>query len=292
MDIFQKYDGSRFLKELPPDSSLFPLRARIMDLFRSLDGLEDPHFGRALDQDPEARLWEMMLATILRSEGYELSSAAQGPDFVIEASSKRVFVEAICPGPGDEGNPNSVAPVEPGARMAQLVPVGQIVLRIRGALEEKRKRYAQYLAKGTVSENDCCIIAVNASKIGRTSGLWPPAIFRATHGLGNPYAIFGQGEGVVSEGIEFRPSIPKANGQDIDTMFLLDEANRQISGVLYSECSVFSLDFDPFGRSMLIHNPKAQAPLPFGFTKLIEEIWTVSCAGGTGWRAYRVDNAR
>ena len=97
MNIFEKYRRSKFLNGLPDDSDFFPLRGRIVELFRCLDGLEDPHFEQGLDQDPHARLWEMMLAKILRSEGYELTSAAHGPDFVVETFSKRIFIEAICP---------------------------------------------------------------------------------------------------------------------------------------------------------------------------------------------------
>jgi hypothetical protein len=73
---------------------------------------------------------------VLKSEGYELKSTNHGPDFVIETDSKRVFIEAVCPGPGDEGSPNSVSPIVHGAPIAQDVPVPQIVLRIRSALKE------------------------------------------------------------------------------------------------------------------------------------------------------------
>src|SRR5437870_2949796 len=139
MNIFEKYPNSIFLKELPEDSDFFPLRERIVELFRFLDGLEDPHFEQQLDRDAHARLWEMMLAKILKSEGYELKSTDHGPDFVVEKDRKRVFIEAVCPGPGDEGNPNSVPPIVYGAPIAQEVPVPHIVLRIRGALEEKKR---------------------------------------------------------------------------------------------------------------------------------------------------------
>ena len=134
MNIFEKYPNSTFLKGLPDDSDFSPFRERIGELFRFLDGLEDPHFEQQLDRDPHARLWEMMLAKILKSEGYEPKSTDHGPDFVIERDGKRVFIEAICPGPGDEDNPNSVPPIVYGAPIAQEIPVSQIVLRIRSAL--------------------------------------------------------------------------------------------------------------------------------------------------------------
>ena len=115
---------------------------------------------------------------------------------------------------------------------------------------------------------------------------------RATHGLGNPYVIFGRGEGVVSEGIESCKSIQKVNGEEIDTSFFLSEDNSLISAVLYSGCSCFSLPFDLFEESMLIHNPKARVPLPLGFIKRMEDIWTICSHDNLQWRAYRINNVQ
>jgi hypothetical protein len=83
---------------------------------------------------------------------------------------------------------------------------------------------------------------------------------RATHGLGNRHVIFSPGEGVVGEGIESCDGITKVSGREIDTTFLLSEDNRLISAVLYSDCSFFSLLFDLFDESMIIHNPKTRVP--------------------------------
>ncbi len=291
MNIFEKYPNSIFLKGLSEDSDFFPLRERIVELFCPLDGLEDPHFEQELDRDPHARLWEMMVAKILKFEGYEPKSTDHGPDFVVERGGKRIFIEAICPGPGDEGNPNSVPPIIYGAPIFQDVPVAQIVLRIRSALEEKKRKYKQYLKEGIVSASDVCVIAVSSSKLSPRAKLWPPAIMRATHGLGNPYVVFGQGEGVVGEGIESCESIPKVNGQEIDTRFFLSEDNSLISAVLYSHCSFFSLVFDLFDESMIVHNPKARVPLPQGFIERINEISTICSHDGSHWQAYRINNA-
>jgi hypothetical protein len=82
------------------------------------------------------------------------------------------------------------------------------------------------------------------------------------------------------------------NGQEIDTRFLLSEDNALISSVLYSDCSFFSMDFDLFAESVIIHNPKARVPLPQGFFKRIKEIWTICCHGGSEWRAYRIKDTQ
>lgn len=291
MNIFEKYSNSQFLNNLPVDSEFFPLRERIVDLFQFLDGLEDPHFEQGLDMDPHARLWEMMLAKILKSEGYEPTSSKRGPDFVVEKEGKKIFVEAVCPGTGAERNPNSVPPMVYGASIAQDVPVPQIVLRLCNALDEKKRKYVQYLEQAIVSRDDICIIAINSSKIGaRASGLWSPVIMRATHGLGDPFVTFARGEEATTKGILSCTSIPKVGGQEIATTFLLAEENSLISAVLYSDCSYFSLGYDLFKESIFIHNPKAQVSLRPGFLQRIPEIWTICCLGSPQWRAYRINN--
>lgn len=226
-----------------------------------------------------------MVTKILKFEGYAPTSSDHGPDFVVEKEGKRIFIEAICPGPGDEGNPNSVPPIVYRAPIFHDVPVPQMVLRIRSALEEKKRKYAQYLAQGIVSEGDICIIAISSQKSAALPDLTPPLILRATHGLGNPYVVFTPGEGAVEEGIHECKSIPKVGGHDIDTTFFLSGDNGLISAVLYSDCSFFSLDFDLFGESMLIHNPKAYVPLHTGFLKRIGEILTICCHNQSQWQA-------
>lgn len=295
MNIFEKYPNSKFLNGLPVNSGLFPLRERIIELFRFLDGLEDPNFEQQLEQDPHAALWEMMIAKILKSEGYQPTRSTDGgPDFVVEKDGKRIFIEARCPGPGDDGKPDTVQPIVYGTGIAPKIPEAQIVLRICGALRDKKEQYDQYLKDGKISEGDLCVIAICSSKIDRAAKLWPPAIMRATHGLGNPYVIFGRGEGGVGGGIESCESIPKANGCEIDTTFFLSKDNSLISAVLYSECSFFysDSDFNLFGESMLIHNPKAHVSLHPGFLERIAEIWTICCHDGSQWRAYRINNAQ
>jgi hypothetical protein len=91
--------------------------------------------------------------------------------------------------------------------------------------------------------------------------------------MGNRYVVFEQGkEGTVGEGIDSCESIPKANGCNISTEFFLSNENNLVSAVLYSDCSVFSLSYDLFGESMIIHNPKARVPLPRWSFKQIREF--------------------
>jgi hypothetical protein len=291
MNIFKRYPDSAFLKNILKDSCPLLFRERIVELFRFLDGLEDCHFGQQLDQDPQARLWEMILAMVLKSQGYKITSSNHGPDFVIETENKRVFIEAVCPGPGDESKPDSVPPIVYDATIAQKVPVPQIVLRILSTLQDKTQAYNNYIKQGIVSMDDCCIIAISSSKLGPMTKLWPPTIMRATHALGNPYVIFGKNNGFFSEGIDSCESIRKDNRVDIDTTFFLSEENSLISGVLYSDCSFFSLVMDVFDESIFIHNPKARVPVPKGLIKGIKEIWTICCHDNSEWRAYSVSNA-
>jgi hypothetical protein len=180
-----------------------------------------------------------------------------------------------------------------GTPIAQDVPVTQIVLRICSALEEKKRRFTRYLEQGIVSRDDVTIIAISSSRIGvQASGLWPPAIMRASHGLGDPYVILDRNEGAVGQGIGSLERVPKASGHEIRTTFLLSDANNIVSAVLYSESSVFSMVFDLFEESVLLHNPYARVLLRPGLLPKVKELWTICCSDTKYWRAYDIRNTR
>ena len=112
----------------------------------------------------------------------------------------------------------------------------------------------------------------------------------ATHGLGNPYVVFDRDAGPVAEGIESRISIQKVNRASVDSTCFDRDENAVVSGVLYSDCSVFSWTFDQdlFGKSLFLHNPKARVPISVGFLERVPEIWTIGCDGGSEWKSYRI----
>jgi len=287
MSIFDKYPRSSFLSELTASPHVIDIAHRIAELFSALDGLEDPNFGAELDADPQSRIWEMMVSKILKDSGFPvLGSNGDGPDFTVFHRGKKIVVEAICPTHGEDGLPDSVPPLFPGPDY-QEVPIDQMLLRIRGAIRDKKLVFDRYRAKGIISSDDLCVIAISSSKIDRARGYSPCLGVTATIGHGGPYAVFdSRTKECIKEGFLLKENVRKANGSLVDTLPFLDDGNASIAGILYSEASVYSLNYDLTEETYFIHNPKAPHCIPAQTFKVGHELWTVLSTGGDAWATY------
>lgn len=309
MSIYEKYPNSIFLRKLTQASHHFDTPNRLQELFSYLDGLEDSSFGTSLDADPDSRIWEMMVAKILKSSGFNPTSSDSGPDFHVIHDGKNVFVEAICPTTGQDGLPNSVPPLKMAGLKPSLVapilhhdddadeplgkaqrsPIDSMLLRICAAMRDKKAVFKKYLEDGIVSPSDSCVIAISSTKLGWGGGLQPRLGITATLGHGRTYALFDQGSGgAVKEGFELKNEVLKANQSAVGTLAFLDDDNSMISGVLYSDASFSSLTFDLFGETVFIHNPKATQPVPLGIMRCLHEIWTIRCLDDSVWKSYEL----
>ncbi len=285
MKLRSKYPTSTFVEQLYSSGNNLGCRERIESLFDALDGLEDSHFAQELDRDPHSRLWEMLLARLLRDAGYDPRSSDAGPDFMITQNSRRIFIEAICPSAGLPGHPDSVPELNYGAEAAQAVPIDQMVLRIAAAVREKQLKAQKYLRDGIVNLNDSYVVAVSSAKLHRGSGLMPSLGVRALLGYGNPYMVFDAHSGDrVREGIGAKFTVTKQNQSDVSTSpFGLSEM-PEVSAVIYSDSSPLSLPFEPTKQSFIIHNPAAKTGLLPGLLPL-REIWTFACPEEKTWRS-------
>ena len=98
------------------------LRQDLESLWQDYSPYADPGFRESMPLDINARVWEMYLTCALleRQLPVKPKQSADGPDVLIEQGVSRVWIEAIAPSGGDEGNPDRV-PEMPGAwRHSQL----------------------------------------------------------------------------------------------------------------------------------------------------------------------------
>lgn len=285
MKLLSKYPASTFVKDLYARSDILGCRERIEHLFEALDGIEDFHFAQELDRDPHSRLWEMLLARLLRDYGYEPVSSDAGPDFMVKWNGRRIFIEAVCPSAGQTGHPDSVPEIQLGANAAQAVPVDAMVLRIASAVREKHLKAQTYLQDGRIHPEDAYVIAVSSSKLRRGSGIWPPLGVRALLGYGNPYLVFDRiPEEQIREGVEAKLAVIKHNKTNISTCPFGLSAMPEVSAVIYSDSCPLSIPFEPTKQSYIIHNPTAKHGISPGLLPL-REIWTyVNTAEGI-WKS-------
>ncbi len=296
MSIFKKYPSSSFLRQIPENRPLSGSRLResIDDLFSYLDGHEDIHFATELDRDYHSRLWEMMVAKILVTSGYDFQSADKGPDFKLNVGMKTVWVEAVCPGNGNPLLPDSVPPlVISTPPMAQHVPAKKMLLRLTNAIAAKKRKFEEYKEIGIVSPSDSCVIAVSSAKLGCAAGMWPSLGIRATLGYSNPYLVFETSvpSGPTITGLSLLECVEKSSGNFVDTAMFLNPENAGIAGLIYSDASPFSLSFDLHRETSFIQNPMASNPIRTGFLSTSEEIWTVRSPEDHIWKAFRLNPA-
>lgn len=241
-------------------------------LVECFEGLQDSNFVEGLKKDPQSRIWEMMVAYILKKDGFELVSKDEGPDFLVRKNGKSImYVEAVAPSSGAENHPDSIPdpPLYKDVRN-QLeftpVPVERIALRLRSSFEEKAEKYCKYLEKGTIKNYVPLVVAISPMKIPM-GFLSPPVVLKSLLGCGELRIAYNMNTRErIEERYEFRKSETKrSSNAKIDMIPFLKEEYNHISAVLYSDANFFDIgNFDPLKDSCVVHNPKCKLPLPKG----------------------------
>jgi hypothetical protein len=155
------------------------IRAHCERLWELFSAYADKNFLTEFVLHFHERWFEMYLGAYLIERGITLhNTAPPGPDLLAEVDSRRVWIEAICPTAGEPGRPDTV---EFGDG---YVPWDRIALRIRGAVDEKKRKYDGYLERGIVSADNRLLIAVNVSAIPYARDDAGRYVFRAPYGVG------------------------------------------------------------------------------------------------------------
>lgn len=230
----------------------------INSLWGKFKSLADKHFLEDAKNHFQERFWEMYLAVALMERGVKLISVGgEGPEFYFKICKRRVFVEAIAPGPG-----TSLDQV-PGPKFgeASRTPTEKILLRFTHALEEKRKKYLLALDKGIITHEDGYILAINSREIHHgAGGNTLPFFIQAYLPIGPlAVAIDPKTLEVVGSHYQYRNKVSKQTGTDISTNAFLDPNFQFVSAILHSRVEVdcvnrpyeIGFDFD------ILHNPKA-----------------------------------
>lgn len=279
-NVFDEHKDCKLLQDFQKDER-FGFCQKFEDLWSYFKGLEDSHFWSELDTNPQSRTWEMMVAKLLKEEGFFLSHQDHGPDFIVSRNGNlAMYVEAVCPKPGSEDNPEAVPEIQFEKDIADSVPIDEIVLRIRAGFKDKFERFKEYLSSELIVENVPLVIAINTMGIYRGDHFNPPLILRALLGYGSPYLTFNRKTGETSLGIGSKEFTHRKNGSKVDLIPFLLEEHSLISGVLFSESNFFSVPYDLCKDSMFIHNPRARIPIPTTeFKSIAQHVTTISPNG-------------
>ena len=208
-----------------------------------------------------------------------------GPDFSFDIAGRRVWVEAISPGPGDGNNrvPDN-RPSTPNVVEVFDAPVIPVLLRHTAAIDEKFRKYQRYRERGVVGPSDPFLIAVDSSQLGLSGfegGSGFPAALEAVYPLGAMQVHFAVGSPEQTRtDHQYRPAVQNANSANVQTTRFLDEAYAGISGIIAADrCDVYLLNY-PIRPVVLVHNKVATNPIPEGQLKVDFEYHIEEQAGG------------
>jgi len=227
-------------------------------LWEKFELYSDTHFLTQIRRSFYERYWEMYLTSSFIDWEFDIQSDRHGPDVLIQYNENKIWIEAVASGNGDPiNNPDVVPDIETG--IAQLVPEEKIILRLRSSIEEKSRKYHDYIRDGILESTEPYVIALNGAKLNfmsRTDDI--PYILKSILPIGDQYYDF-QNE---RSGISHRDTIIRENGAEVSTNVFLDDAYRHISAILYSNTHAGRFDEEIGSDFILIHNPNAVNPLP------------------------------
>jgi hypothetical protein len=227
------------------------LWSRYLDL-----GLEDPHFREDARNHFLERFWEMYLAVTLCERGFKLKRVRdEGPEFYFEYNTRKVWVEAVAPGPG-EGK-DRVPEISYGE--VYKVPTEKILLRFTNALAEKRNKYCKARKKGIIAPDDLYLLAINSRGIPHAPfGNTMPFFVQAFLPFGNLTALIDtKTKEVVETFYQKRENVIKANEAPVSTTAFLNPEFSFVSAVVHSGVDCANHPANLGEDFIILHNPTA-----------------------------------
>jgi hypothetical protein len=225
-------------------------------------GLADSHFREDARHHFLQRFWEMYLAVTLFDRGVDLHRHGdEGPEFYASVGGRRIWFEAIAPGPGD--GPDRVPQLVFGAPIATDVPTEQILLRFTHALAEKKRLYDTALVKGIISPDDSYVLAINSRGIRHApESNTLPFFIQAFLPFGPLTVLIDTKTGKLTESFyAYRPNVSKISGSSVSTRTFLDDEASFCSAVLHSSVDCANHPAQLGGDFSVLHNPNAQRPI-------------------------------
>lgn len=246
------------------------LKSDMENLWRTYHPYADGDFPKQLAQDIHARFWEMYLTCTLIYNSFKVipkQTKAKGPDIKIDHASTAIWIEAVIPTSGDPSKPDSVPNLQMG--VAQQVPDDQIILRYRSVIRDKYfNKYRTYLEDKIITDKDCYIIALNGCKI-RHGDREPPRIVRCVLPFGwEVVTIDTSSHKIVNSGYQYRSSLRKVSGSQVDTDIFTKPEYQHISAVMFSNVDVANPTSAMGEDFIIVRNPLALRQLPDDFPKV------------------------
>lgn len=203
-------------------------------------------------------VWEIYIFNLLQELGLELESKDSGPDAII-TQPDRFYVECI-----------SIAEDKdikiPGNGQVINVDQDQLLVKLTGALWNKKRQRDEFIQKGRIDGSLPYIVAINSGALRLPQKyLKYPLILQGLIGIHHKYfTVYGH------SGYHFRDTLHR-DGKEIPLKPFLDGSYEGISGVIFCDTNVISLRNQP-EELYFIPNPTCKNPIDINVFKPLNNI--------------------
>ena len=246
------------------------VKAHCEDLWHDFSEHADTHF---LDEFPlhfHQRWFEMYLTVSLIRAELSVTCPKPGPDILLRFNGMRIWIEAVCVTEGMPGKPDSVPLLENGK--AREVPITQYVTRICNALDEKQKKFRNYIKDGIVKCGDLQVIAFNSGEIPGLLVNLDECMMRSLYGVGDIVLTLNKTSGnVVNTSRQSISTIAKSSGAEIGVQPFVDGSMRHVSSALASWANAYNRPSKLCGDFVLYPNLSCGNPLSGNLLPVAEE---------------------
>lgn len=127
----------------------------------------------------------MYLAVTFLRAGFSVQCPKPGPDIQLTINGKKIWIEAVCSSPGEQGKPDSVPELKSDPMVFRERPNKEMVLRISSSLHEKQTKFQRWISDGVIGPEDLTVIAINTHDIYWARVDIDALMPRALYGLGD-----------------------------------------------------------------------------------------------------------
>ncbi len=206
------------------------------DLWGDFAPHADKNFLNQFQLHFHQRWFEMYLTVSFLRAGFDVILHKHGPDVLLNLFGQRVWIEAVCATPGQEGHADSVPPIN--FESVEPVPIEGYVKRICSSLREKEQKFKQYIEDGIVSRGDLAAIAINIRDVPFLYAHMDDTMKRSLYGVGDPVVTMDkESKKLVSTDHQTIQTIRKSSGAPIGVQPFVDESMPHISSVLVSSAN-------------------------------------------------------
>ena len=257
-----------------------PRHAEYKNFVESLWKIYKPYADKHFQTDAvihfQERFWEMYLGATFLEHSFSITRGTdKGPEFYLSNTPKKIWIEAIAPSPGCGPDAYNLPKQQGGSPIAYNVPIDEIILRLRHAIEEKKRKYENYIAECVISSDDAYIIAINSKRIDTivlSADL--PNIVKSVYPFGNLTVIIDRKTFEIKDEVhEYKDTIRKKSGSPVSTSIFLDDDYAGISAVIYSDVDCANRPPALGSDFVLVHNARARNKVDLGTFKFGHEYW-------------------